>query len=214
MVMHSNERGECCLHTLVDRSGSDHNVEEVVVRSPRDPTNPGAVTPAPPSSWHTYSSVTLLGLRSSKAPGREFRQHDSVVTILMFYYRRASPKRCNNMTEVEYGGGGHRTRLRNDLKDQLVCLEVPPAPYIKDQGGGAGRPRGGALGGVLLPPGVGLPPFLVGLGVGRGEEKERGGPAPLLVQFGLEGRGRAASPWPPLLFSLKAHSGPLNPRGV
>src|SRR3954462_2596317 len=61
MVMHSNERGECCLHTLVDRSGSDHNVEEVVIRSPRDPTDPGAVTPAPPSSWHTYSSVTLLG---------------------------------------------------------------------------------------------------------------------------------------------------------
>src|SRR3954471_12733628 len=61
---------------------------------------------APPSSWHTYSSVMLLGLRSSKAPGREFRQHDGVVTILMFYYRRASPKHCNNTTEVEYGGGG------------------------------------------------------------------------------------------------------------
>src|SRR3954466_3089977 len=62
--------------------------------------------------------------------GDEFCQHDGVVTILMFYYRRASPKRCNNMTEVEYGGGGHRTRLRNDLKDQLVCLEVPPCPRI------------------------------------------------------------------------------------
>ena len=46
--------------------------------------------------------------------GEEFRQHDGVVTILMFYYRRASPKRCDNMTEVDYGGGGHRTRLRND----------------------------------------------------------------------------------------------------
>src|SRR3954465_9627974 len=40
MVMHSNERGECCLRTLVNRSGSDYNVEEVVVRSPRDPINP------------------------------------------------------------------------------------------------------------------------------------------------------------------------------
>ena len=50
MVMHSNERGECCLRTLVDQSGSNHNVEEVVVRSPRDPTDPNAVTPAPPSS--------------------------------------------------------------------------------------------------------------------------------------------------------------------
>src|SRR3954463_6279241 len=72
--------------------------------------------------------MTLLGLRSSKAPGREFRQHDGVVTILMFYYRRASPKHCNGTTEVEYGGGGHRTRLRNDHEDQLVCLWVPPCP--------------------------------------------------------------------------------------
>ena len=46
--------------------------------------------------------------------GEEFRQHDGVVTILMFYRRRASPKHRYNMTEVEYGGGGHRTRLRND----------------------------------------------------------------------------------------------------
>src|SRR4051812_45428232 len=154
MVMHCNERGECCLHTLVDRSGNDHNVEEVVVRSPRDPTDPGAVTPAPPSSWHTYSLVTLLGLRSSKAPGREFRQHDGVVTILMFYYRRASPKRCNNMTEVDYGGGGHRTRLRNDLKDQLVCLEVPPCPRIERFKGEGAAGLEGARQGVLLPPGV------------------------------------------------------------
>src|SRR3954471_21395302 len=74
--------------------------------------------------------MTLLGLRSSKAPGREFRQHDGVVTILMCYRRRASPKRCDNMTEVEYGGGGHRTRLRNDLKDQLVCLWGAPWPRL------------------------------------------------------------------------------------
>src|SRR3954465_3026777 len=176
MVMHSNERGECCLHTLVERSGSDHNVEEVVVRSPRDPTDPGAVTPAPPSSWHTYSSVTLLGLRSSKAPGREFRQHDGVVTILMFYYRRASPKHRNDTTEVEYGGGGHRTRLRNDLKDQLVCYGVPPAPVYKGARGG-GRPASrGAPRGVLLPPGVGFPPppTLSQLGFGRWRERERG----------------------------------------
>ena len=49
------------------------------------------------------------------------------------------------MTEVEYGGGGHRTRLRNDHEDQLVCLEVPLPPYIKEQGGrpaGLGAPQG------------------------------------------------------------------------
>ena len=65
----------------------------------------------------------------------EFRQHDGVVTILMFYCRRASPKHRYNMIEVEYGGRGHRTRLRNDLKDQLVCLEVPPAPVYKGSKG-------------------------------------------------------------------------------
>ena len=42
----------------------------------------------------------------------EFRQHDGVVTILTFYRRRASPKHRYDMTEVEYGGRGHRTRLR------------------------------------------------------------------------------------------------------
>src|SRR3954465_2946031 len=101
--------------------------------------------------------MTFSGLRSSKAPGREFRQHDGVVTILMCYRRRASPKHCDNMTEVEYGGGGHRTRLRNDLKDQLVCpWGAPLPPYIKEQGGGGGRPCLGAPRGVLLPPGVGF----------------------------------------------------------
>ena len=67
--------------------------------------------------------------------GEEFRQHDGVVTILMFYRRRASPKHCYNIIEVEYGGRGHRTRLRNDLNDQLVCLEVPLPPYIKEPRG-------------------------------------------------------------------------------
>ena len=81
------------------------------------------------------------------------------------------------MTEVDYGGGGHRTRL----KDQINCcvFGVPLPPYIKEQGGRGGRPGGGAPGGVLLPPGVGLPPFLVGLGEGGKEEeekKERGAP--------------------------------------
>ena len=43
------------------------------------------------------------------------------------------------MTEVEYGGGGHRTRLRNDHEDQLVCHGVPLAPVYKgvEEGGGS-----------------------------------------------------------------------------
>ena len=62
--------------------------------------------------------------------------------MMMFYRRRASPKHYNDMTEVEYGGRGHRTRLRNDHEDQLVCLEVPLPPYIKEGGGRCGRPLG------------------------------------------------------------------------
>ena len=43
----------------------------------------------------------------------EFRQHDGVVTMMMFYRRRASPNNRYDMTEVDYGGGGHRTRLKD-----------------------------------------------------------------------------------------------------
>ena len=46
--------------------------------------------------------------------GEEFRQHDGVVMMMMLYRCRASPKLRDDMTEVEYGGGGHCTRLRND----------------------------------------------------------------------------------------------------
>ena len=59
----------------------------------------------------------------------EFRQHEGVVTILMFYRRRASPKHRYDIIEVDYGGGGHRTRLR-DPRDQLLCLWGAPWPRI------------------------------------------------------------------------------------
>ena len=78
--------------------------------------------------------------------GEEFRQHDGVVTMMMFYRRRASPKHYNDMIEVEYGGRGHRTRLRNDHVDQLVCLEVPPTPVYKGSKGRGWPAKGGAPG--------------------------------------------------------------------
>ena len=60
------------------------------------------------------------------------------------------------MTEVDYGGGGHRTRLRQ-INDQLLCLGVPPAPVYKGaRGEAAGLGGGRAKGGVRLPLGVGL----------------------------------------------------------
>ena len=82
-------------------------------------------------SKHRYSGTSefLAHVQLDDAPrdliqqsfGDEFRQHNSVVMMMMFYRRRGLPKHRNNMTEVEYGGGGHRTRLRNDHEDQLVC---------------------------------------------------------------------------------------------
>ena len=50
--MHSNERGECCPHTLVDRKRKRlHNAVDVVVRL-HDPTDPSTERTAPPSSAH------------------------------------------------------------------------------------------------------------------------------------------------------------------
>ena len=61
-------------------------------------------------------------------------------------------------------------------------------------------PRG-APGGVLLPPGVGLPPIAL-LEKERGNGKRKA--PPFLVLFGLGGRGRAACPGRP-------SSSPLGP---
>ena len=64
--------------------------------------------------------------------------------MMMFYRRRASPKLRDDMTEVEYGGGGHRTRLRNEHEDQLVYHGVPPCPVYKGVEEGENRPSHGA----------------------------------------------------------------------
>src|SRR4051812_39834572 len=67
--------------------------------------------------------------------GEEFRQHDGVVTILMFYRRRASPKHCNNIFEVEYGrGGAPHTPKERSRRSTCVSMGCPLPPYIKDQG--------------------------------------------------------------------------------
>ena len=122
------------------KAGYD-NAVDVVVRL-HDPTDPSTERTAPLCSAHVQLDDDPR-TPIQQGVGEEFLQHDGVVTMMMFNRHRASPKHCNDMTEVEYGGGGHRTRLRNDHKDQLVCLEVPPPSYIK--GGGRRRPaRGGA----------------------------------------------------------------------
>ena len=59
MVMHSNERGECCLRTLVDRKRKRYiNAVDVVERL-HDPTDPSAERTAPPSSAHVQLDDVL-----------------------------------------------------------------------------------------------------------------------------------------------------------
>ena len=105
MVMHSNERGECCPRTLVDRKRKSYiNTVDVVERL-HDPIDPSTERTTPPSSAHVQLDDDPR-TPIQQSVGDEFRQHDGVVTMMMFYRRRASPKHRNDMTEVEYGGGG------------------------------------------------------------------------------------------------------------
>ena len=113
MVMHSNERGECCLPTLVDRKRKRYdNAVDVVVRLH------GPTDQAPKLRYLRVLAHVQLDddprTPIQQSVGEEFRQHDGVVTMMMFYRRRASPKLRDDMTEVEYSGRGHRTRLRNN----------------------------------------------------------------------------------------------------
>ena len=113
MVMHSNERGECCPCTLVDRKRKRYdNVVDVVICL-HDPIDPSIERTAPPSSAHVQLDDDPRAL-IQQSFGDEFRQHDGMVTMMMLYRRRASPKLRDDMTKVEYGGGEHCTRLRND----------------------------------------------------------------------------------------------------
>ena len=99
MVMHSNERGECCPRTLVDRQRKRyHNAVDVVVRL-HDPTDPSTERTTPPSSAHVQLDDVPRTPIQPSVEG-EFRQHDGVVTMMMFHRRRASPKLRNGIIEV------------------------------------------------------------------------------------------------------------------
>ena len=99
-----------------------------------------------------------------------------------------------------------------------TCVVVPRGaplpPYIKEPGGGVRPARRGAPGGVLLPPGVGLPPFLVGVGEKErgGEEQEKGGCTPCPIR--TRGGPRASFLLASLLYSRMAIQGPYTPRRI
>ena len=131
MVMHSKERGECCLCTLVDRKQKRYdNAVDVVVRL-HGPTDQA------PKLRHLRVLAHVQLDDDPRTPiqqsvGEEFRQHDGVVTILMYNRRRASPKHRYNIIE-DYGGWGRRTRLRKKITWINLCVSGVPLPqYIKD----------------------------------------------------------------------------------
>ena len=71
---------------------------DVVVRL-HDPTDPSTERTAPPSSAHVqFDDDPLTPIQ--QGVGDEFRQHDGVVTMMMFHRRRASPKLHNGIIEV------------------------------------------------------------------------------------------------------------------
>ena len=103
--------------------------------------------------------------------------------MMMFYRRRASPKHRYDIIEVDYGGEGHRTRLKYP-RDQLLCLWGAPSFVYKggkEEGAGQGeeaRPRGGNP-----TPSRFAPPFPNPRRRGKegvGEGKGKGGAAPPL----------------------------------
>ena len=82
MVMHSNERGECCPRTLVDRKRKCYdNAVDVVVRL-YYPTDPSTEHTAPPSSAHVQLDDVPRTLIQQSFMG-EFRQHDGVLMVMM-----------------------------------------------------------------------------------------------------------------------------------
>ena len=100
-------------------------------------------------------------------------------------------------------------------RDQLLCLEVPPAPVYK---GARGRPPAKEEG---APRGESYShPFLVGIGEGKGEGERTKGRPLSLVQFGPdhgEGRGhllRPFSPFPygPLRPNMNSRNSPVLPK--
>ena len=84
MVMHSNEKGECCLCTLVDRQQKRYdNAVDVVVRL-HDPTDRNTERTGPPSSAHVQLDDDLRPpIQQDSEVVDKFRQHDGVVTVMV-----------------------------------------------------------------------------------------------------------------------------------
>ena len=82
MVMHSNERGECCPRTLVDRKRKHYdNAVDVVVRLHDRPILVPKVRHL--RDLHTFGSVMSHELTIQQSVEGELRQHDGMMTMMM-----------------------------------------------------------------------------------------------------------------------------------
>ena len=80
--MHSNERGECCLRTLIDRKRKRYDNAVDVVELLLVPTDQ-APNVRHLRVLHTFISMTSLELLIQQSVEGEFRQHDGVVTVMV-----------------------------------------------------------------------------------------------------------------------------------
>ena len=80
--MHSNERGECCPRTLVDRKRKRYDKAVDVVARLHDPTDPSTEGMTPPRSAHVLLGDVPRTLDLAEVEG-EFCQHDRMVTVMM-----------------------------------------------------------------------------------------------------------------------------------
>ena len=82
MVMHSNERGECCPCTLVDhkRKRYENTVDVVVCLHDRPILVPKV---RHLRDLHTFGSVTSHELTIQQSVEGELRQHDDMMTVIM-----------------------------------------------------------------------------------------------------------------------------------
>ena len=81
-MMHSNERGDYCPRTLVDRKRKRYdNAVDVVVRL-HDPTDPSTEGTAPPQSAHVQLGDIPRILDPAEVEG-EFHQHNGMKTVMM-----------------------------------------------------------------------------------------------------------------------------------
>ena len=82
MVMHSNERGECCPRTLVDRKRKHYENAVDVVKRLHDSTDPSTEHTAPPSSAHIQLDDVPRTPIQPSVEG-ELRQHEGVMMVMM-----------------------------------------------------------------------------------------------------------------------------------